>query len=98
MGALFITHPHGENGWEVNDEIWSYSLITLYNVLHGGWAEFAPRYIKPISYHHAAYQINHSAPNLGNSMLVYDEKYRQIMWSIDRLLTTQNKHIILQQP
>ena len=32
-GAIFITYPHGDDGWETNDEEdWSYSIITLVNV------------------------------------------------------------------
>lgn len=85
-GALFITYPHGPEGWELdneNPEI--YSVITHYNVVGGGWTKDAPKYVKPKSYKDAAQEINTSKPNLGNSELIYDGKYDQIIWSIKKL-------------
>ena len=85
-GAIFVTHPHGEQGWETdNPEAWAFSLITLYNVQQGGWTAEAKKYLKPASYAQAAKQINSSAPNLGSDQLVYDGKYNQILWSIKKL-------------
>jgi hypothetical protein len=85
-GALFVTYPHGEQGWETdNQEDWAYSLISLYNVMQGGWPGEAKKYLKPASYKKAEQQINSSAPNLGSDNLVYDGKYNQILWSIKKL-------------
>ena len=85
-GAILVTHPHGEQGWETdNKEDWAFSLISLYNVLHGGWTTEAKKYLKPASYKKAEQQINSSAPNLGSDKLVYDGKYNQILWSIKKL-------------
>ncbi len=85
-GALFVTYPHGEQGWETdNQENWAYSLISLYNVMQGGWPGEAKKYLKPASYKKAEQQINSSAPNLGSDKLVYDGKYNQILWSIKKL-------------
>ena len=85
-GAILITYPHSEQGWETDDERdWSFSLITLYNVLKGGWTSEAKKYLKPESYRQAEQQINSSAPNLGSNQLVYDGKYNQILWSIKKL-------------
>lgn len=85
-GAIFVTDPHGDNGWETdNPEAWAFSLITLYNVLSGGWTAEAKQHLKPASYKRAEQQINSSAPNLGSDQLVYDGKYNQIIWSIQKL-------------
>ena len=85
-GAIFITYPHGEQGWELdNKEDWAYSLISLYNVMGGGWQGEAKKYLKPESYKKAEQKINSSAPNLGSDKLVYDGKYNQILWSIKKL-------------
>ena len=85
-GAILVTHPHGEQGWETdNKEDWAFSLISLYNVLQGGWPSEAKKYLKPQSYKRAEQQINSSAPNLGSDKLVYDGKYNQILWSIKKL-------------
>jgi len=90
-GALFVTYPHGEQGWETDDqEDWSYSLISLFNVMHGGWTSEAKKYLKPASYKKAEQQINSSAPNLGSEKLVYDGKYNQILWSIKKLGISDN--------
>ena len=85
-GAIFVTYPHGEQGWETdNKEDWAFSLLSLYNVLQGGWPSEAKKYLKPESYKRAEQQINSSAPNLGSDKLVYDGKYNQILWSIKKL-------------
>ena len=85
-GAILVTHPHGEQGWETdNKEDWAFSLLSLYNVLQGGWTSEAKKYLKPQSYKRAEQQINSSAPNLGSDKLVYDGKYNQILWSIKKL-------------
>jgi hypothetical protein len=85
-GAIFVTYPHGEQGWETdNKEDWAFSLLSLYNVLQGGWPNEAKKYLKPESYRRAEQQINSSAPNLGSDKLVYDGKYNQILWSIKKL-------------
>jgi hypothetical protein len=85
-GAILVTHPHSEQGWETdNKEDWAFSLLSLYNVLQGGWPSEAKKYLKPQSYKRAEQQINSSAPNLGSDKLVYDGKYNQILWSIKKL-------------
>ena len=85
-GAIFVTYPHGEQGWETdNKEDWAFSLLSLYNVLQGGWSSEAKNYLKPESYRRVEQQINSSAPNLGSDKLVYDGKYNQILWSIKKL-------------
>jgi len=85
-GAILVTHPHGEQGWETdNKEDWAFSLLSLYNVLQGGWPSEAKKYLKPASYKKAEQQVNSSAPNLGSDKLVYDGKYNQILWSIKKL-------------
>lgn len=90
-GAIFVTYPHGEQGWETDDkEVWSYSLISLYNVQQGGWTKDARKYLKPESYTQADQDINSSAPNLGTNKLVYDGKYNQILWSIKKLGIADN--------
>lgn len=90
-GAIFITYPHDEQGWETDDNrVWSYSLISLYNVHGGGWTKDAKNYLKPQSYKRAEQQINSSAPNLGSDQLVYDGKYNQILWSIKKLNIPDN--------
>jgi hypothetical protein len=71
-GAILVTYPHGEQGWETdNKEDWAFSLLSLYNVLQGGWPSEAKKYLKPQSYKRAEQQINSSAPNLGSDKLVY---------------------------
>ena len=90
-GTLFVAYPHGEHGWKTDDkEIWSYSLISLYNVQYGDWAKDAIKYCKPESYTQAEQDINSSAPNLGTNKLVYDGKYKQILWSIKKLNIPNN--------
>jgi len=90
-GAVFVTYPHGEQGWETdNREDWAYSLLSLYNVKQGGWPSEAKKYLKPASYKKAEQQINSSAPNLGSDRLVYDGKYNQILRSIKKLSIPDN--------
>lgn len=84
-GAIFVTYPHSKQGWKKDKRDWSYSLITLYNVHGRGWAAQSSQYKKPNSYQGAIQTINHSLPNLGNTDLVYDNKYLQILWSAKKL-------------
>ena len=85
-GAIFVTYPHGDDGWETDAKLdWQLSLITLLNIEQEPWCKEAPKYRKPASYKRAEQQINSSAPNLGNDQLVYDGKYNQILWSIQKL-------------
>jgi hypothetical protein len=76
-GAIFITHPHSEQGWETGANIpdWQFSLITLHNLYHLPWCADAKKYLKPEAYNQASKQI-HS---------VSDGKYNQILWSIQKL-------------
>ena len=97
-GALFITYPHGDEGWETADqEVWSKSIITLVNVKEGNpeWQKDGdkPEYQKPQSYKHAEKVINSSKPNLGNSE-IGDEKYQQILDSI-KLLNIPEKEAFI---
>ena len=97
-GAILVTHPHSEQGWETdNKEDWAFSLLSLYNVLQGGWPSEAKKYLKPQSYKRAEQQINSSAPNLGSDKLVYDGKYNQILWSIKKLGIPDNVAFLDQQ-
>ena len=80
-GAIYITQPHGEKGWE--PEGYGFSLITLYNIHGGGWPKEAKQHLKPEAYKEAAKLIN--APVKGSNHLVYDNKYQQILWSIKKL-------------
>ena len=75
-GAIFITEPHGDDGWEPNKE--GFSLITLHNVELGDpWCKEAKQHLRPNLYNYAAKGLN----NMGLS----DQKYNQILWSIERL-------------
>lgn len=74
-GAIFITDPHGEQGWETDSE--GFSLITLWNVMKGGWPSEAKQHLRPHLYDVAAKGLN----NMGLS----DQKYNQILWSIKKL-------------
>lgn len=85
-GAIYITEPHGEEGWEPNS--YGFSLITYYNVWQGGWASEAEEHLKPSEYDKAAKLIN--APVTGSNHLVYDGKYNQILWSIKKLNIPDN--------
>jgi hypothetical protein len=90
-GAIFVTYSHSEQGWDIRNKAdWSYSLISLYNVESGGWTAEAKKYVKPGSYKHAEQSINSSKPNLGSNDLVYDGKYNQILWSIEKLKLPDN--------
>jgi hypothetical protein len=90
-GAIFVTYSHSEQGWDIRNKAdWSYSLISLYNVESGGWTAEAKKYVKPGSYKHAEQSINSSKPNLGANDLVYDGKYNQILWSIEKLKLPDN--------
>ena len=74
-GAIFITDPHGDSGWEPDSE--GFSLITLYNVAQGGWPAEAKQHLKPNLYNAAAKGLN--------TMGLSDQKYNQILWSIKKL-------------
>lgn len=78
-GAIFITEPHGPNGWEPNSE--GFSLITLYNVMKGGWPAESKQHLKPSMYKVAATGLNRQGPGT----MLYDGKYNQILWSIKKL-------------
>jgi hypothetical protein len=78
-GAIFVVDPHGENGWE--DDADGFSLVTLWNVAKGGWPAEAKQHLKPSMYKAAESGLNRQGPG---SML-YDGKYRQILWSIKKL-------------
>jgi hypothetical protein len=82
-GAIYITDPHGPDGWEPDSE--GFSLLTLYNVKGGGWQGEAKQHLKPSEYANAAKMINAPLPASGNNHLVYDGKYNQILWSIKKL-------------
>lgn len=82
-GAIYITDPHGPDGWEPDSE--GFSLLTLYNVKGGGWQGEAKQHLKPSEYANAAKMINAPLPVSGNNHLVYDGKYNQILWSIKKL-------------
>ena len=86
-GAIFITEPHGPNGWKPDAD--GFSLITLQNVEHGGWASEAKQHLKPSEYNRAAKLIN--APVTNSNHLVYDGKYNQILWSIKKLGIPDNE-------
>ena len=75
-GAIFITDPHGDNGWEPNSE--GFSLITLHNVELGEpWCKEAKQHLRPNLYNVAAKGLN--------AMGLSDQKYNQILWSINKL-------------
>jgi hypothetical protein len=79
-GAIFITHPHGDNGWETEQPTWDFSLITLQNVLEKSppWSVEYKKYLRPESYREAIGSQQFWA-GLGN------DKYNQILWSIKKL-------------
>ena len=89
-GAIFITEPHGEQGWE--PDAYGFSLITLYNIAKGGWPTEAKQHLNPKEYKKAAQLIN--APVVDSNHLVYDEKYQQIMWSIKKLGISEQEAFI----
>lgn len=74
-GAIFITDPHGDDGWEPNSP--GFSLITLWNVARGGWSAEAKQHLRPNLYTAAAKGLN--------TMGLSDQKYNQILWSIEKL-------------
>jgi len=74
-GAIFITEPHGDDGWEPDSE--GFSLITLWNVMKGGWPAEAKQHLRPNLYNAAAKGLN--------TMGLSDQKYNQILWSIQKL-------------
>ncbi|CAB4163900.1 hypothetical protein UFOVP1146_256 [uncultured Caudovirales phage] len=78
-GAIFVVDPHGNNGWEPESE--GFSLLTLYNVEHGGWPAEAKQHLKPSMYKVAATGLNSQTPG----QRTYDGKYNQILWSIKKL-------------
>jgi GNAT superfamily N-acetyltransferase len=78
-GAIFVVDPHGDNGWEPDAE--GFSLVTLYNVMKGGWPAEAKQHLKPSMYKVAAKALNQQGPGT----MMYDGKYNQILWSIKKL-------------
>jgi hypothetical protein len=78
-GAIFVVDPHGDNGWEPDAE--EFSLVTLYNVMKGGWPAEAKQHLKPSMYKVAAKALNQQGPGT----MMYDGKYNQILWSIKKL-------------
>ena len=78
-GAIFIVDPHGEQGWEPEEE--GFSLVTLWNVMRGGWPAEAKQHLRPDMYPVAAKMLNQQGPGT----MLYDGKYRQILWSIKKL-------------
>lgn len=77
-GAIFITHPHGPQGWETDRPDWDFSLITLQNVLQKSpdWVADYKKYIRPQSFKQAT-------PAWFSKLS--DQKYNQILWSIQKL-------------
>jgi len=75
-GAIFVTHPHGPNGWETDRPDWDFSLITLQNVLEKspGWATEYKKYIS---------KDKKMTQDFINK--ISDQKYQQILWSIKKL-------------
>ena len=75
-GAIFITHPHGPEGWETDRPEWDFSLITLQNVLQKSpnWVADYKKYIS-----------NDKKLTQDFINRISDEKYQQILWSIDKL-------------
>ena len=78
-GAIFIVDPHGPDGWEPDSE--GFSLVTLWNVMRGGWPAEAKQHLRPNMYPVAAKMLNRQGPGT----MLYDGKYRQILWSIKKL-------------
>lgn len=75
-GAIFITHPHGPNGWETDRPDWDFSLITLQNVLQKSpdWVVDYKKYIT---------KDKKLTQDFINKLS--DQKYQQILWSIQKL-------------
>ena len=80
-GAIFITHPHGPDGWETDRPDWDFSLITLQNVLQKSpnWVSDYKKYIS-----------NDKKLTQDFINRISDEKYQQILWSIDKLNIPDN--------
>jgi hypothetical protein len=81
QGAIFITHPHGPDGWETDRPDWDFSLITLQNVLQKSpnWVSDYKKYIS-----------NNKKLTQDFINRISDEKYQQILWSIDKLNIPDN--------
>jgi hypothetical protein len=81
QGAIFITHPHGPEGWETDRPDWDFSLITLQNVLQKSpnWVSDYKKYIS-----------NDKKLTQDFINRISDEKYQQILWSIDKLNIPDN--------
>ena len=75
-GAIFITHPHGEQGWETDRPDWDFSLITLQNVL-----EKNPPWV--VDYKKYLSKDKKITQDFFNRLS--DQKYNQILWSIKKL-------------
>lgn len=77
-GAIYITHPHGPDGWETDRPEWDFSLITLQNILQKSpdWSVQYKKYIRPESYSSATQDFFNK---------LSDQKYQQILWSIKKL-------------
>ncbi len=82
-GAIYITHPHGPNGWETDRPDWDFSLITLQNIMQKSpdWSVEYKKYIRPESYNKATQEFFDK---------LSDQKYQQILWSIDKLNIPDN--------
>jgi hypothetical protein len=76
QGAIFVTHPHGPEGWETDRPDWDFSLITLQNVLQKSpnWVADYKKYIS-----------NDKKLTQDFINRISDEKYQQILWSINKL-------------
>lgn len=81
QGAIFVTHPHGPEGWETDRPDWDFSLITLQNVLQKSpnWVADYKKYIS-----------NDKKLTQDFINRISDEKYQQILWSIDKLNIPDN--------
>jgi len=87
-GAIFVTHPHGPNGWETDRPDWDFSLITLQNVLQKSpdWVVDYKKYIN---------KDKKLTQNFINKLS--DQKYQQILWSIQKLGIPDNVAFLDQQ-
>jgi predicted nucleotidyltransferase len=81
QGAIFVTHPHGPEGWETDRPDWDFSLITLQNILQKSpnWVADYKKYIS-----------NDKKLTQDFINRISDEKYQQILWSIDKLNIPDN--------
>lgn len=77
IGVVYITYPHDEYGWDIDDERnWSFSIITLENIINStsdNWTREAILYLKPSSYNYAERIF---------PQLIGTEKYEQTIRSI----------------